>query len=103
MKLNEIIIIIVSVLFLSLIPIHKSTRIGHGVKKIIGVLYVIFALVSMILSLLEHARLKKSINRKTATFEERNANDSDRIKSGGLALLGIILIFMGIAFIIINK
>jgi hypothetical protein len=102
MKINEIIIIIVSVLFFALIPIYISSRIRPGVKQIIGVLYAIFALVSMILNIIENQRLKKSINKNTANREEYNANNRDRMKSGGLAFLGMFLIIAGIGFYLLN-
>jgi hypothetical protein len=95
MKINEIIIIVVSVLVFALIPISQSSRIGTGVKKIIAVLYIIFALVSMILSILENIRLKKSFNEETATFKEREAYNKDSMKSGGLAFLGGFLMAVG--------
>jgi hypothetical protein len=103
MKINEIIIIIVSVLVFALIPIASSVQINVRVKQIIGVLYAIFALVSVILSIIELYSLKKSINNNTATDGEIETNLKNQYKAGGLAGLGGVLIIATISIFYKNK
>jgi hypothetical protein len=57
----------------------------------------------MVLNIIENQRLKKSINNNTATVKEYNANNRDRMKSGGLAFLGMFLIICGIVFVLLSR
>jgi hypothetical protein len=101
MKLNEIIIIIVSVLVVPLMLNIRTSRIGNKVKLIISILYTIFAVVSIILTVMEYHRLGTD----SPTWEEREAKkkEKEKPKYFWFIFLGIFLILFGIFQIMINK
>jgi hypothetical protein len=97
MKLNEIIIIIVSVLFVPVMLSSRTSRIGNKAKLIITVLYTIFALVSTILTGMEYHRLGTD----SPTWEEREEKNKEiqKPKYFWLIFLGIVLTCFGIVLI----